>query len=247
MALKKSDGNMYPWVTHTHSHIMGACAHACKYCYVQAMAKKYPNLSLRYSGEPKLDSAELNVDYGKGKTIFVEHMSDILAPNVPIEMVRAVIYHCRRYPENTYVFQTKNLRRYWEVMDDLPENAVLGTTIETNRPMRPVIKNDGSGYTAGISNAPDPFERSAEMAKIRSSTLHPTFVTIEPILDFDLNTLAEMVGIIRPMFVNIGADSKHTEGLDEPTRQQVLDLVDRLKMHYGIEVRDKHNLERLLA
>jgi hypothetical protein len=45
MPLKKSEGNMYPWVTHTHSHLAGACPHECK-CYVQ-MAKKFPNMRER--------------------------------------------------------------------------------------------------------------------------------------------------------------------------------------------------------
>lgn len=29
MSLKKSTGNMYPWVTHTHTHLGGECSHKC--------------------------------------------------------------------------------------------------------------------------------------------------------------------------------------------------------------------------
>lgn len=39
MALTKSKGNMYPWVTHTHTHLRGECPHGCRYCYVQAMER----------------------------------------------------------------------------------------------------------------------------------------------------------------------------------------------------------------
>jgi DNA repair photolyase len=37
MGIVKAKGNMYPWVTHMHSHLRGACSHACPYCYVQAI------------------------------------------------------------------------------------------------------------------------------------------------------------------------------------------------------------------
>lgn len=32
MSLKKSKGNMYDWVSHTHSHLSGKCGHQCGYC-----------------------------------------------------------------------------------------------------------------------------------------------------------------------------------------------------------------------
>lgn len=33
MALTKSRGNMYPFVTHTWNAIKGICFHDCPYCY----------------------------------------------------------------------------------------------------------------------------------------------------------------------------------------------------------------------
>ena len=35
MALTKSRGNMYPFVTHTWNAIKGICFHDCPYCYHQ--------------------------------------------------------------------------------------------------------------------------------------------------------------------------------------------------------------------
>jgi len=44
--------------------------------------------------------------------------------------------------------------------------------------------------------------------------------------------------------VNIGADSKG-HGLPEPSPDKVHALIEKLT-GYGIEIREKHNLERLL-
>jgi hypothetical protein len=71
------------------------------------------------------------------------------------------------------------------------------------------------------------------------------FVTIEPVLDFDVDVLAEWIDRIRPEFLNLGADSK-SHGLPEPTVDKIMALVAKLK-EYGIELREKHNLGRLIG
>ena len=65
---------MYEWVSHTHTHMVGKCPHECEYCYVQAMAKRFPVMKEKYSGPVELDSLSTFVDYGKGKTIFIDHL-----------------------------------------------------------------------------------------------------------------------------------------------------------------------------
>ena len=78
---------------------------------------------------------------------------------------------------------------------------------------------------------------------MRLITTAKKFVTIEPVLDFDVDILAAMIHTINPFFVNLGADSKG-RGLAEPTVEKIMRLVDRLS-GYGIELREKHNLKRL--
>ena len=70
-----------------------------------------------------------------------------------------------------------------------------------------------------------------------------SFVTLEPILDFDVGELFDMLVYISPAFVNIGADSKGN-GLDEPTFEKIMELYELLQTT-DIEVRKKLNLERL--
>jgi DNA repair photolyase len=228
MGLNKSRGNMYDWVTHTLSMMTG-CSHQCTYCYVRSFRDLpvEPKLVLPF---PKLDS-QWRTDSGElrtRKTIFINHMCDMFARNVPEEMIRAVLDHCRKYPENTYVFQTKNPGRFTEFA--FPPNIIRGTTIETDR----------QDILYSISQAPSVFDRSVAMGMI----LGHKFVTIEPILEFNLSQMLRYVLNCEPEFVNIGADSKGHR-LPEPTRDKVERLILALKSN-DIEVKKKSNLERLL-
>jgi len=217
---------MYPWVTHTHTHLGGECPHKCVYCYVDNPRFGRPE---RYKGDLRLIENEFDVDYGAGKTIFIEHCNDLWAKEVPDEFIVRVLDHCKKYPKNTYVFQTKNPQRYWDFSAIIPYQSIFGTTIETNRLIN------------GISNAPTPMSRYGAMKNIPST--RRKFVTIEPVLDFDVDVLAGWIRDIKPEFLNLGADSK-SHGLQEPTVEKIMQLVAKLK-EYGIELREKHNLKRL--
>lgn len=227
MSLTKSDGNMYPWVTHMHTHIGGECPHRCSYCYTQ---KGVARLSGKYKGAPRLIEKELDVNYGSGRTIFLEHMTDLFAEGIRRSWVDAVLAHTNQYPCNTYVLQTKNPARALAWYSYLPPSTLLGTTIETNRD-RP-----------RISEAPPPSERARKMCELRAEGAR-LFVTIEPIMDFDPEVLAGWVYDIRPEFVNIGADSKKS-CLPEPSAEKVRRFLALLN---GIEVRQKSNLERIMG
>jgi DNA repair photolyase len=237
MPLKKASGNMYEWITNMHSHLGGECPHKCSYCYVDSPRSGRP---ARYQGELRLIEDEFKVRYGNkntefpnGKTIFIEHMNDLLAKDVPSSFIKRIIEHCLEWPDNTYVFQTKNPSRYFDVglLQNFPqEKIILGTTIETNR-----------NYPVIFNQAPPPYERAIAMAGLGTRK----FVTIEPVLDFDVDILANWIRIISPEFLNLGADSKN-HNLPEPTVEKIMALVDKLKT-YGIELREKHNLQRLKA
>lgn len=224
MALKKSDGNMYPWVTHMHAELGGACSHECSYCYVN---NPFSGRAPRYCGEVRLIESETKTQFGAGKVIFKEHMNDLFAVGVSSELIMKVLDHCSQWPDNTYVFQTKNPARFFP-RNCFPEKSIFGTTIETNRDI-----------SAEISKAPQPSERVAAMILLP----YDKFITIEPVMDFDVDILAGWIAKIHPKFLNLGADSKN-HNLPEPTVDKIFALVDKLK-EYGIELREKHNLSRL--
>lgn len=213
------------WITDTHTHLGGECPHKCVYCYVDSFRHRVP----KYQGELRMIEKELLVNYGKGKTIFIEHCNDLFASNVCGDYIDKILAHCRKYPNNNYVFQTKNPARYKASYTRLlfPQNSLYGVTIETNR------------YYADMGTAPKPYERYVYMKLLEGKK----FVTIEPILDFNLCTLAEWMRQIQPDFINIGADSKGHK-LPEPSMEKIQALIDKLT-EYGIEVKEKPGLERL--
>jgi DNA repair photolyase len=228
MSLVKSNGNMYDWVTHMHTHLAGACSHRCSYCYVQTGLAQ---MSGKYVGPTRLVEKELSVNYGAGKTIFIEHMNDLFAQGVSDVLIANILQHTWRYPENTYVFQTKNTKRAESFLGEFPFNRLIGTTIETNRDL------------SAISNAPDPRSRARGISNFSERGI-PTFITIEPIMDFDIGVMADWIITAKPSFVNIGADSKGCH-LPEPSPEKVRDLISAIS-RAGVEIKKKHNLGRLL-
>jgi len=227
MPLNKSKGNMYPWVTHTHTHLGGQCSHNCSYCYVQATRRRFGGD--RYAGPLRFIEDELAIPYGNGRIIFVEHCNDFLAADVPDDWIRAVLKHCNEFPQNQYVFQTKNPARYHDFLAAFPPDRLLGSTIETT----------DADVAKQVSTAPLPAARYEAMATLVDER---RFITIEPILRGDMRRLARWVADIAPDFVNVGADSKGS-ALDEPTAGAVCCLLEYLA---HVQIRQKQNLQRIL-
>ena len=226
--IKKSQGNMYDWVTHMHSHLGGECPHKCSYCYVQ---RNRFGVSPRYKGEPRLIEEEFNVSYSLNRIIFIEHMNDMFADEVDDVWINRILAHTKWHPNNQYVFQTKNPKRAFNFINTFPRSYLMGTTIETNRP------------TPYISKAPSPLHRYGGIKKFADSGVE-TFVTIEPIMDFDLECLVGWITSIQPSFINIGADSKRCS-LPEPSPEKLNQFIKALQDN-KITIRKKVNLGRLL-
>jgi len=219
----KRGSQMYPWCSHTLTILNGDCPHGCRYCYVNDL-KRYPVLAEKYSGLPRLVESDLQLNLGSGKTIFVCSTGDLFAEGVPSPLIERVLELLRKYPDNTYLFQSKNPGGFLEYdFDGL--DAIFGTTIESNRDY-------------GITLAPKSWHRAYEMSLVVGRKT----VSVEPIMDFDLGTLVGYIKSIGPEFVSIGADSKG-HSLPEPTAEKVKSLIMELKAI--TEVRLKSNLARL--
>lgn len=210
---------MYEWVTHMWSPLLG-CPHQCSYCYVKTPWRDLPEVPILDLPFPQL---------GKGKTIFVGHLCDLFAEGISDTVVESVIMHCFAN-DNKYVFQTKNVSRILKFIDVLPTNSMIGTTIETNR----------ADLLSTISKAPAPQIRAEAFSKIKLEK----FLTIEPILDFDVEPLTELIVLANPSFINVGADSKK-HNLPEPNKEKILKLVEALGKN-NIPIRKKINLQRII-
>ena len=68
-------------------------------------------------------------------------------------------------------------------------------------------------------------------------------VSIEPIMDFDLEVMVKWMQEIKPEFVSIGADSGNNH-LPEPTPEKVKALIEALQEFTFVKIKD--NLKRLL-
>ncbi len=224
--LKLAKGNMYEWVSHTKSFLAGECLHKCSYCYVQ---KNPFGVSKRYKGKLRIVEKEFFEDIGSNKTIFIEHMNDLFAEGLPDIFINRVLDYCKKY-NNVYVFQTKNPKRAYEYIKQMPEKFMMGTTIESDK------------YYPNISKAPKPEERAEGISKFKNFPVK-TFITIEPILDFDIDIFSKMIIDIRPDFVNIGADSKNCS-LPEPKPPKIIKLISILQGE-NIIVKRKSNLVRI--
>ncbi|MBU0498188.1 MAG: DUF5131 family protein [Candidatus Thermoplasmatota archaeon] len=214
--LNKQSGNMYPWVTHTWNPIKGRCPHQCSYCYM----KRFP------VGELRLDTKCFKDHLGHGNIIFVGSSCDIFAEQVPEHWIKLMFRHIRDYPENTYLLQTRNPGRLSGYI--LNDNIIVGTTIETNR-----------DYP--ITKAPTPEKRYQAIQEIIAKH---KMVSIEPILDFDVDVMVQWIQNINPDFVSIGADSKNN-GLPEPTLQKIHSLISQLEE--STEIKIKSNLNRVFG
>lgn len=233
MPLTKARGQMYPWVDYLKNCVGGGCPHACIYCCVSKMGKRFPAVKRKYSGKPFLIKSELKEDlyrFGEGVTIFVQNNGDLFADSIPSEWIERILTHYREYPKNTYLFQTKNPRRFAEFITEFPPNTILGTTLETNADVM------------GMSQAPPIIDRVLAMDKLNFRKM----VSIEPIVEFKVSELVMMVKGIKPEFVSIGADSKNSNLL-EPSPEKVKALIEELKMFTEVRIKDNLRKRGLLA
>ena len=219
MSLKKSVGNMYGFISHTWNPVKGKCSHECAYCYMTRFGEQKPL---------RLDEAEMKTNLGSGNMIFVGSGCDLWANDVPIEWIMAVLDYCYDF-DNTYFWQTKNTYWLFQYSLYLPEKSIVCTTIESNREYPEFGK-------APIS----PFWRAIWFARIKFEK----HVTIEPIMDFDLDEMVDLIKMCRPKQVNIGANTNHKIKLPEPSSDKIYALIERLEDFTDVHL--KPNLNRLL-
>ncbi len=214
MPLNKSKGNMYDFVTHTWNPIKGKCYHDCSYCYMKRWGKQKP---------VRLDEKELKTDLGENNFIFVGSSCDMFADDIPEHWINNILAYCELF-NNTYLFQSKNINRIYKYYD-MPflRNNIICTTLETNR-----------HYPEIMRKAPKPIERALWIVK---------HITIEPILDFDLNDFINIIGKCCAVQINIGADSGNNN-LPEPPKEKILELITELEKFTKVKL--KKNLDRLL-
>lgn len=227
MGLNKSNGNMYEWITHTWNPLAGECLHGCSYCSTNKLMR-YPGIKNKYTGSPRIHELEMKTNLGKGNFIFVVAQSDLFAKDIPDEFIKQILSYCDKF-DNKYLFQTKNPEYFEEHCFNIDIDYALCTTIESNW-----------WYPYIMNHSPATISRARSMKYL---SWVDKYVTIEPILDFELDEMVEYVKMCDPIQVNIGADSGNNN-LPEPPRDKILALIGELEKF--TKVVQKSNLKRLL-
>lgn len=121
----------------------------CDNCYALTLAKR-----LRAMGQPKYqndgdprtsgpgfgltihpDALDVPYRWRAPRVIFVNSMSDLFHPDVPLHFIRDVFRVIEETPQHTYQVLTKRSKRLAEIADDLlwPENLWMGVSVESTK------------------------------------------------------------------------------------------------------------------
>jgi len=204
----------------------------------------------KWGEQPELhfDEKEMRADLGSGNYIFVGSSCDMFAVNG--WWIARVLDHCNRY-SNTYLFQSKDPFRAWCFEHLFPKEYIFCTTLESNRfyfsdwEASYQVSHFRSKFlihawlrSLKSTNVPSITERAEGIKKFARR-----HITIEPIIDFDLEEFVELLRDISPEQINIGADSGRNN-LPEPSAEKVRTLIAELEKF--TKVVQKKNLSRIL-
>ena len=196
------------------------CKFDCVYC--EASYKKL----LRWNGsmlkcqscvayEPHTHPGRLN-RLPSDKVIFVVSNGDIsFSDPVFVDQIINVMRNDKR-KGGVFLLQSKNPACFTRILQRLPQNVVLMTTIETNR---------DSGYSE-VSNAPLPSQRFQDFLQLAWPR---KAMVMEPILRFDLDIIKHWAMALKPEAIFIGLESKRKCTLEEPSPSEVQDLYSELQ------------------
>lgn len=206
---------MFPGVT-TWNPVTG-CLHGCTYCYARSLIEgRLRNLPKYADGfTPQVHLGELERTFKQGK-VFVSSMGDLFGRWVDSAVITRILKQAARSPRAELLFLTKNPARYTEFRELFRPNMVRGVTLETNR---------SAGFASIYSSALPPTIRVAAMPSGNKSLR--TFVSIEPIMEFDMAEFVQMIRMLHPTFVYVGYDN-HNHHLPEPSLEKTRLLMKEL-------------------
>ena len=121
----------------------------CDNCYALTLAKRLKamgNPKYQNDGDPKssgpgfgltLHDYQLELPYGwrAPRLVFVNSMSDLFHPDVPLEFIQKIFEVMADTPRHTYQILTKRSKRLAALADELewPSNVWMGVTVENDR------------------------------------------------------------------------------------------------------------------
>lgn len=112
----------------------------CKYCYAEVMTRRLHAMGIeKYKDGFKVrtheDSLMTPYDWKKPKVVFVNSMSDLFHPEVPLIFIEKVFAVMNDTPQHTYQVLTKRADRLYEIHHLLnwTDNIWMGVSVEDER------------------------------------------------------------------------------------------------------------------
>jgi len=109
----------------------------CKHCYAEVMSKRLKSMGIdKYKDGFMLrtHSETLNTPFTwkKSRVVFVNSMSDLFHPEVPLDFIKAVFSVMNNTPQHTYQVLTKRSERVLELSSELnwTNNIWMGVSVE---------------------------------------------------------------------------------------------------------------------
>ena len=218
---------MFKSVGWTWNPIAG-CTHDCKYCWAKSLTERWGK-----TFEPKIREHFFKDKMpNDGSWIFVGSVGDTFCRSMKdawILRLLKFIKDCKA--NNKFLLQTKNPNRFpWFIneLEEIKDKIIVGTTLETT-------------WATPWSNAP-PTDSRADYLIYMKKHGFKTFLSLEPLADFQLVTMKRWINLIQPEAIEIGLEN-YTNFTFPPTDKKILSLLRWLedsRFEYVLKENLKH-------
>lgn len=130
------------WTEMTWNPVTGCTkiSAGCKHCYAEVMAKRLQAMGVeKYKDAFKVtlheDALKIPYTWKKQKIVFVNSMSDLFHPKVPLLFIQKVFKVMNENPQHTFQVLTKRAERLFEVHQELKwsHNIWMGVSVENEK------------------------------------------------------------------------------------------------------------------
>lgn len=200
------------------------CNFGCSYCWARKLAETKLKASYPNGFMPTTHPDRFNKRFKPDDFVFICSMGDIsFAPAV---VWNQVYITAQNHPNTKFLLCTKNPLIYQKLAWRL-DNVYYGVTIETDKNYR-------------VSKAMRTYDRYLSFKEVE----YPhKFLSVEPVMSFNLEVFVDWIANIKPEIIEIGADNYHNN-LPEPQPQYLRQFLDIIK-RYTPMVIEKQGLSRL--